>query len=48
MSEGPLNISQIANLLREIRGKASRKTVAKKLEELADLGIVETAEGKKN
>lgn len=48
MSEGPLNISQIANLLREIRGKASRKTVAKKLEELADLGIVETAEGKKS
>lgn len=48
INEGPLNISQIANLLREIRGKASRKTVAKKLEELANLGIVETVEGKKS
>lgn len=48
MSEGPLNISQITNILREIRGKASRKTVAKKLEELANLGIVETTEGKKS
>ncbi|MEM1554635.1 MAG: hypothetical protein QXS51_05660 [Thermoproteota archaeon] len=48
MSEGPLNISQIANLLREIRGKASRKTVARKLEELANLGIVEIVEGKKS
>jgi len=48
ISEGPLNISQITNLLREISGKASRKTVAKKLEELAKLGVVETTEGKKS
>jgi len=48
ISEGPLNISQITNLLREISGRASRKTVAKKLEELAKLGVVETTEGKKS
>lgn len=48
MSEGPLNISQLTNLLREIRGRASRKTVAKKLRELMELGIVDTIEGKKS
>jgi DNA-binding transcriptional regulator GbsR (MarR family) len=48
ISEGPLNISQITNLLRGMSGRASRKTVAKKLEELARLGIVETTEGKKS
>ncbi|MBS7657529.1 hypothetical protein KEJ33_06370, partial [Candidatus Bathyarchaeota archaeon] len=37
MTEGPLNISQLTNLLREIRGRASRKTVAKKLRELMEL-----------
>ncbi|MEM3366326.1 MAG: hypothetical protein QXM93_07900 [Candidatus Methanomethyliaceae archaeon] len=48
MTEGPLNISQLTNLLREIRGRASRKTVAKKLRELMELGIVDTMEGKKS
>ncbi|MDW8034528.1 MAG: hypothetical protein RMI79_06335 [Nitrososphaerota archaeon] len=48
LSEGPLNISQLTNLLRGTRGRASRKTVAKKLGELANLGIVETVEGKKS
>jgi len=48
ITEGPLNISQLTNLLREIRGKASRKTVAKKLRELMELGIVDTVEGKKS
>ncbi|MGB9718411.1 MAG: hypothetical protein ACPL4E_08235 [Thermoproteota archaeon] len=48
MAEGPLNISQLTNLLREIRGKASRKTVAKKLRELMELGIVDVIEGKKS
>ncbi len=48
MTEGPLNISQLTNLLIEIRGKASRKTVAKKLRELMELGVVEIAEGKKS
>jgi DNA-binding transcriptional regulator GbsR (MarR family) len=48
MSEGPLNISQLTNLLREIRGRASRKTVAKKLKELEELEIVETTERKKS
>lgn len=48
MTEGPLNISQLTNLLREIRGRASRKTVAKKLRELMELGIVDTIEGKRS
>ncbi len=48
VAEGPLNISQLTNLLREIRGRASRKTVAKKLRELMELGIVDTIEGKKS
>lgn len=48
MTEGPLNISQLTNLLRQIRGRASRKTVAKKLRELMELGIVDTTEGKKS
>ncbi|MEM3449814.1 MAG: hypothetical protein QXU11_02435 [Thermoproteota archaeon] len=48
MTEGPLNISQLTNLLREIRGRASRKTVAKKLRELMELGIVDMIEGKKS
>ncbi len=48
IAEGPLNISQLTNLLREIRGRASRKTVAKKLRELMELGIVDAIEGKKS
>lgn len=48
MTEGPLNISQLTNLLREIRGRASRKTVAKKLRELMELEIVDIVEGKKS
>ncbi|MEM2930129.1 MAG: hypothetical protein QW797_04660 [Thermoproteota archaeon] len=48
MTEGPLNISQLTNLLREIRGRASRKTVARKLRELMELGIVDTIEGRKS
>lgn len=48
LSEGPLNISQLTKLLREIRGRASRKTVAKKLIELMKLGVIETIEGKKS
>lgn len=48
MAEGPLNVSQLTNLLKEIRGKASRKTVAKKLKELMELEIVDIVEGKKS
>ena len=48
IAEGPLNISQLTNLLKEIRGRASRKTVAKKLRELMELGIVDAIEGKKS
>ncbi|MEM2087601.1 MAG: hypothetical protein QXF52_02865 [Thermoproteota archaeon] len=46
--EGPLNISQLTNLLKEVRGRASRKTVANKLRELVNLGIVDVVEGKKS
>jgi Fic family protein len=48
MTEGPLNISQLTNKLKEVRGKASRKTVSAKLVELLSLGLVETVEGKKS
>ncbi|NHV05994.1 MAG: hypothetical protein HA495_01495 [Thaumarchaeota archaeon] len=48
MTEGPLNVSQLTNKLKEVRGKASRKTVSAKLVELLSLGLVETVEGKKS
>jgi len=48
MTEGPLNISQLTNKLKEVRGKASRKTVSARLVELLSLGLVETVEGKKS
>jgi Fic family protein len=48
MTEGPLNVSQLTNKLKEVRGKASRKTVSARLVELLSLGLVETVEGKKS
>ncbi|MGC9084790.1 MAG: hypothetical protein ACP5IT_01240, partial [Thermoproteota archaeon] len=48
ITEGPLNVSQLTNKLKEVRGKASRKTVSAKLIELLGLGLVETVEGKKS
>lgn len=48
MSEGPLNISQLTNMLKGTRGRASRKTVSKKLEELKKLGVVEITDGRKS
>ncbi len=48
ITEGPLNVSQLTNKLKEVRGKASRKTVSAKLIELLSLGLVETVEGKKS
>lgn len=48
MLEGPLNISQLTKKLKEVRGKASRKTVSAKLTELLSLGLVETVKGKKS
>lgn len=48
MTEGPLNISQLTNKLKRVRGKASRKTVSAKLAELLSLGVVETVKGKES
>ncbi len=48
ITEGPLNVSQLTSKLKEVRGKASRKTVSAKLIELLSLGLVETVEGKKS
>lgn len=48
MTEGPLNISQLTKILKEMRGRASRKTVSMKLAELMSLGIVEVIDRKKS
>lgn len=45
---GPMNISQLAEVLRRRRGKASRRTVSRKIEELSERGLVEPAEGKRS
>ena len=42
-----LNVSQIAEQLRERRGSASRKTVRDKLKELEEAGAIEVIEGRK-
>jgi DNA-binding transcriptional ArsR family regulator len=42
-----LNVSQIAEHLRERRGTASRKTVRDKLKELEDAGAIEVLDDKK-
>ena len=42
-----LNISQIADILKERRGSASRKTVREKLNFLVDVGAVEILDDKK-
>ena len=42
-----LNISQIADILKERRGSASRKTVREKLTFLVDVGAVEILDDKK-
>ncbi len=42
------NISRITEELRKRRGKASRRIVAKKLGELAEMGIVEEDEGSRD
>jgi len=43
---GPLNISRIAALLRRVRGRASRRTVSKKLRLLEEAGAVERVRGR--
>ena|GEM_PF-1407796 len=37
---GPMNISQLARILRQWRGRASRRTISKKLVKLEELGLV--------
>ncbi len=45
-SRGPLNISQLTEEVRRIRGTASRRVVAKRIRKLAEKGIVERANGR--
>ncbi len=42
-----LNISQIADILKDKRGSASRKTVREKLTHLVDIGAIEVLDDKK-
>lgn len=44
--KGPLNISQIAEELRKMRGKASRRIISQKLKKLEAQGLVERIEGR--
>lgn len=45
-SSGPLNISQITEEMKKLRGKASRRIVRERLAELVESGIVEFEERK--
>lgn len=45
-SSGPLNISQITEEMKKMRGKASRRIVRERLAELVESGIVEFEERK--
>jgi len=45
---GPKNVSQLTETLRQVAGRASRRTVSKKLEELSRRGIVRQSKGKKS
>ncbi len=46
LAETPMNVSQLTNALREVRGTASRRIVAAKLKKLEAAGIVERIEKK--
>lgn len=43
---GPMNISRLTDMLRGIRGTASRRIVAQTLRELEKMGIVEKTRGR--
>ena len=47
LKTGPLNISQLTEQLRKMRGTASRRIVAEKLGILEDHGLVKRIQGKK-
>ncbi|MCW4020062.1 MAG: hypothetical protein NWF14_02380 [Candidatus Bathyarchaeota archaeon] len=47
MRAGPMNVSQLTNFLRSIRGSASRRIVSKKINLLKEHDIVEEVPGKK-
>jgi len=46
LAKGPMNVSQLTEALRRVRGTASRRIVAEKLKKLESAGIVERMEGK--
>jgi len=46
--KGPLNLSQVTREIMARRGKASRKTIRKRMKALLDEGIVRKAEGYKS
>ncbi len=48
MRSGPMNISQLTRLLREIRGTASRRIISEKIKLLRSLGLIEEVPGKKS
>ncbi len=45
-SKGPLNISQLTEEVRKIRGSASRRIIAERIKKLEDKGIVERIKGR--
>ena len=45
---GPMNISQLTNFLKKIRGTASRRIVSEKIKILNRLGLVERVPGKRS
>ncbi len=45
-SRGPLNISQLTEEVRRIRGTASRRVIAERVRKLAEKGIVERVNGR--
>ena len=45
---GPMNISQLTNFLRKVRGTASRRIVSEKIKILNRLGLVEKIPGKRS
>jgi len=44
---GPMNISQLTKILRDVRGTASRRIISEKVKRLSALGILEETRGKR-
>ncbi|HDI73501.1 MAG TPA: hypothetical protein ENF57_00645, partial [Candidatus Korarchaeota archaeon] len=45
-NSGPMNISQVTEEVKRLRGSASRRIIAERLRRLAKKGIVERVKGK--